>query len=299
MRIVSLLPSTTELACALGLESQLVGISHECDHPQSVLHLPQLTSSMIPSGLSPSEIDAFVREAVRHDQSLYAVDAVQLRELEPELILTQGLCDVCAVTPETIEASLRGVSCILPARSQIVSTEGTSIEGIFEDIRRIAKAANVTDRGAHIIAQAEARLKAFSEPLHRPRVLALEWIDPFFSAGHWVPEQIHAAGGISVIGAPGSHSKTLDLEAVLQSNPDMIVVLCCGFDLKTNQKLAEQLRQRPELQGMKAIREGQLWAIDANSYCSRPTLRVVEGVKILSQIFKGEPVDSDQACRIG
>ena len=298
MRIVSLLPSTTELACALGLREQLVGISHECDYPQSITALPALTSSIIPHGLSQSEIDDFVRKAVKAGRSLYAVDGEGLRDLKPDLILTQGLCDVCAVTPETIEVSLKGVRCAISSDCHVLSTEGTSIAGIFADLRKLARAAGVSERAEALIVDTEAQLARIQAPEKAPRVLGLEWIDPFFSAGHWVPEQIHAAGGISVIGSPSEHSRTLSLEEVCGANPDIIVVLCCGFNLEANRQFAQQLVTRPELQAIKAIQNKQVWAIDANSYCSRPTLRVVEGTKILSQIFRGKPVHPEQACRI-
>ena len=298
MRIVSLLPSTTELACALGLVDQLVGISHECDYPQSIAHLPKLTSSIIPAGLEQSEIDDFVRKAVSEGRSLYSVDGVLLRELEPELILTQGLCDVCAVTPETIEVSLKGVRCAISSNCNILSTEGTSTAGIFDDIRRIAQAAGVSDRAEKLIAESEAQLRTIQPLASPPRVLGLEWIDPFFSAGHWVPEQILAAGGISVIGSPAEHSRTLSLDEVCAANPEIIVVLCCGFDLVSNQRFAEQLLNRPELQSIKAIQNNQVWAIDANSFCSRPTLRVIDGAQIMSRIFSGDTVNEAHAVRM-
>ncbi|MEC8278546.1 MAG: cobalamin-binding protein [Myxococcota bacterium] len=298
MRIVSLLPSTTELACALGLDDQLVGISHECDYPNSITKLPALTSSIIPHGLDQAEIDLFVRKAVREGRSLYAVNGELLRELEPDLILTQGLCDVCAVTPETIEVSLKGVRCAISSDCHVLSTEGTSVAGIFADVRRIAKAAGVSERAETLISASAAQLEAIQAPTTAPRVLGLEWIDPFFSAGHWVPEQIQSAGGVSVIGTPTSHSRTLSLDEVCESNPDIIVVLCCGFDLTANKTFAKQLLKRQELMTIKAIQNHQVWAIDANSFCSRPTLRVIEGAKIMAQIFKGEPVNESHALRI-
>ena len=298
MRIVSLLPSTTELACALGLTDQLVGISHECDYPPSIAHLPKLTSSIIPAGLKQSEIDDFVRKAVREGRSLYAVDGALLRDLEPELILTQGLCDVCAVTPETIEVSLKGVRCAISSECNVLSTEGTSMAGIFEDLRRIAQAAGVPDRAEALIAKSEAQLQTIQPSHTPPRVLGLEWIDPFFSAGHWVPEQIHFAGGISVIGSPAEHSRTLSLDEVCAANPEIIVVLCCGFDLVSNQRFAEQLLNRPELQSIQAIQNNQVWAIDANSFCSRPTLRVIDGAQIMSHIFNGDTVNEAHAVRM-
>ena len=168
MRIASLLPSTTELACALGLEHQLVGVSHECDFPSSVKTLPHLTSSIIPHGLSQRDIDDFVRKAVHQGRSLYNVDIDLLLSLEPDVILTQGLCDVCAVTPTTIEASLRGVQCTLPASCTVVTTTGTGMEGIFDDLRVIAKATNRSDLAEQLIDDSRMKL----QQLNRPQKLA-------------------------------------------------------------------------------------------------------------------------------
>ena len=277
MRIASLLPSTTELACALGLEDQLVGVSHECDFPTSVQTLPHLTSSIIPHGLSQREIDDFVREAVRDGRSLYDVDIDLLLSLKPDVILTQGLCDVCAVTPDTIETSLRGVQCSLPASCTVVTTTGTGMEGIFDDLREIARATNRSDVAERLIDEAKNKLTQLDMLPAGTSVLGLEWVDPFFSAGHWVPEQIEAIGAKSAIGSPMDHSRTLSAEEILASDPDIIIVLCCGFGLEDNLKFAKKLYSMNELQSLRAIQSEQVWAIDANSFCSRPTIRVADG----------------------
>lgn len=277
MRIASLLPSTTELACALGLESQLVGVSHECDYPTSVRNIPALTSSIIPHGLSQRDIDDFVRTAIKQGQSLYDVDIEKILELNPDVILTQGLCDVCAVTPTTIEASLRGVQCTLPSTCSVVTTTGMSVEGIFQDLRLIGQATNTNEKAEALITSAKNKLltiQPFSSPTS---ILGLEWIDPFFSAGHWVPEQIESIGGQSALGSAKENSRTLSVEEVVQSDPDIIIVLCCGFGLEKNIQFAKKLYDQPRLSNMRAIQNEQVWAVDANSYCSRPTLRVIDG----------------------
>ncbi len=277
MRIASLLPSTTELACALGLESQLVGVSHECDYPTSVRNIPALTSSIIPHGLSQRDIDDFVRTAIKQGQSLYDVDIEKILELNPDVILTQGLCDVCAVTPTTIEASLRGVQCTLPSTCSVVTTTGMSVEGIFQDLRLIGQATNTNEKAESLITSAKNKLltiQPFSSPTS---ILGLEWIDPFFSAGHWVPEQIESIGGQSALGSAKENSRTLSVEEVVQSDPDIIIVLCCGFGLEKNIQFAKKLYDQPRLSNMRAIQNEQVWAVDANSYCSRPTLRVIDG----------------------
>lgn len=277
MRIASLLPSTTELACALGLQEHLVGVSHECDFPTDIRSLPHLTSSIIPHGLTQHEIDLFVRQAVREGRALYDVNIELLLSLEPDVILTQGLCDVCAVTPTTIETSLRGVQCSLPSSCTVVTTLGTNLEGIFEDLKNIAAATNSLTTASQIILEAKTHLQSIDRLAEQPSILGLEWVDPFFSAGHWVPEQIEAIGGISAIGSPTEHSRTLSTEEILNADPDIIIVLCCGFGLQDNIHFARKLYTMTALSSLKAIQTEQVWAIDANAYCSRPTLRVIDG----------------------
>ena len=289
MRIVSLLPSTTELVSALGLEHQLVGISHECDYPTSITNLPKLTSSIIPHGLSQVEIDRFVREAVQQGKSLYSVDAQLLQDLKPDIILTQGLCDVCAVTPTTIETSLRGVRCSVSSDTTIISTLGTSIEGIFEDILNIARATDRLQFAKERIEYYKTKLRNTPQLLSSKSILGLEWVDPYFSAGHWVPEQLISIGGTSAIGSPTEHSRTLTADEIIESNPDVIVVLCCGFDLQKNIEFAQKVYQDERLQHLDAVQKEQVWAIDANSFCSRPTLRVIDGAHVLAKALNGEP----------
>ena len=288
MRIVSLLPSTTELVSALNLEEHLVGISHECDYPSSITNLPKLTSSIIPHGLSQIEIDRFVREAVQQGKSLYSVDAQLLQELKPDIILTQGLCDVCAVTPTTIETSLRGVRCSVSSDTTIISTVGTSIEGIFQDILNIARATDRLAFAEELIERYKIKLRNTPQLLSSQKILGLEWVDPYFSAGHWVPEQLISIGGQSAIGSPEEHSRTLTTDEIVASNPDVIVVLCCGFDLQKNIEFAQKLYKDERIQHLEAIQKEQVWAIDANSFCSRPTLRVVDGALVLAKALNGE-----------
>ena len=290
MRIASLLPSTTELACALGLEDLLVGVSHECDFPGSVRTLPHLTSSIIPHGLTQIEIDTFVRKAVQEGRSLYDVDIETLLSLEPDVILTQGLCDVCAVTPDTIETSLRGVQCTLPSTCTVIATTGTSTEGIFADLRAIAGATGRNEQAENLIFEAKQQLTKVIPSGKNVKVLGLEWVDPFFSAGHWVPEQIESTGAHSAIGSPSEHSRTLSIQEILKSEPDFIVVLCCGFGLEPNIEFAKKLYQIDELESLNAVKNQNIWAIDANSYCSRPTLRVVQGSSHLSQMLMNKEV---------
>ena len=286
MKIVSLLPSATENICALGLREHLVAVSHECDYPSDLSALPRITSSIIPHGLEQNEIDALVREAIQKGESLYHVDGTLLKELDADIIVTQGLCDVCAVTPQVVEASLRGVSCRLSADTHLLSMDGTSFEGICNDLQRLAVQTQLQARGAQIIQDARQEWNKFAQKERSDsHILLLEWVDPFFSAGHWVPEQIEAVGFRSAIGSPSEHSRRIDVEEVAESNPDFIGVVCCGFDLQNNVGFAEKLYAHPQLQKLEALQKERVWAFDANSYFSRPTLRIVQGAALIHKAF--------------
>ena len=283
-RIVSLLPSATELCCSLGLRDQLVAISHECDFPADLKGLPAITSSIIPHGLEQREIDVFVRDALAKGKSLYAVDQQLLRELRPDLILTQGLCSVCAVSEETIQATLRGTECMLPATTTVLSFSGGSFEGICTDLRTLSVHTETQERAEQIIDAEKKQWDSIVKSTAQS-VLLLEWIDPFFSAGHWVPEQIAASGFVSAIGRSGERSRTLSVEEVGNSGAEVIGVICCGFSLSKNIDFAERLYQNPQLATLPAIKNQQVWAFDANSYFSRPTLRIRRGAQLLQAAF--------------
>jgi len=295
MRIVSLLPSATELVGVLGLHEHLVAISHECDTPREVLHLPKATGSRIPEGLSQSAINALVAESIAQEEPLYTVDAALIRDLQPDLVITQGLCDVCAVTPETIETSLRGISCTLPATTQVMALGGMSIEGIFDDLRRIGADTETQQQAAAAIHSSRQRLNQLRQVTSPKRVLLLEWVDPAYSAGHWVPEQIEAAGLCSAMGAPGDHSRALPWSEVEASEPDAIGVICCGYGLEDNVRFAQEIAQRTEIN---TWFNGPIVAFDANRFFSRPTLAVIDGAVRLQQAFVDEHATGDGFQRI-
>ena len=291
LTIASLLPSTTEMACSLGLLDNLIAISHECDYPNAVRELESITSSIIPHGLSQQEIDDFVVKAMRAGKSLYGVDAERLSTLSPDLVLTQGLCDVCAVTPDVIQTSLRGVQCSLPSSCRIVSMNGTSFAEICQDLLDLGELTHTQATAKQQVEQAKTQWTTIEKPAgEQPNLLLLEWIEPFFSAGHWVPEQITAAGAISAIGTASDKSRKLTMEEVVASSPSHLGVVCCGFDLAKNVAFASQLYQMPELADVPAIRNKQVWAFDANSYFSRPTLRIARGAWLLGEMFGGRQV---------
>lgn len=298
-KIVSLLPSTTELVCALGLEKNLVAISHECDFPPTIKGIPRITGSIIPPKLSQKEIDDFVSAAVANGQSLYTVDVAMLNKLSPDLILTQGLCDVCAVTSDTLEASLRGVDCQFPASCSLLSLEGMSFEGIYNDLIQIALQTGTVPKAHQLISEARNRLSSLKAKGPPPKLLALEWIEPFFSAGHWVPEQINIAGAISCLSSSGLPSKRLSLEDLVSSIPEVIIVLCCGYNLDENSGFAQTLYEIQSLNATPAIQNQQVWALDANALCSRQTLRVVDGAEVMhALLWEPESVSPLMARRI-
>jgi len=299
MRILSLLPSATEIVCALGLRDSLVGISHECDFPASVVGLPVLTGSILESGLSVAEIDEAVRRASLERRPIYTVDGALLASLAPDLIVTQGVCAVCAVTEATVEASLELLPLDLACSAPVLSLEAKDYAGIQHDIRTVAQAAGVPERAAEICAAMDAGWELPSgSSSASPRVLMLEWSEPPWGAGHWVPEQVAAAGAVDVFGSPGANSARLDWDAIVEADPDYIFSISCGFDLEKNVQLARSLYDHPAASGLRALREGRLWALDANSYFSRPASRVVRGVELLRGVFAGDGDIEGERARV-
>ncbi len=297
MRIVSLLPSATEIVCALGLQDNLVAVSHECDYPSEITSLPRITSSSLPEGLDPQDIDTAVNEAVQAGRALYQIDGDMLQKLQPDLIVTQGVCDVCAVGLGTVEATLKFLPDCLPEGAQTLSFSGMNFEGILRDIRALAEVAGREDEAATLITSLRERWNAVDEtslasrldkPTTRPKVLMLEWNTPPFYGGHWVPEMVEAAGGDDILGTPGRASKRTTWAEIAKHAPDVIVVMACGYDLTKNVEFAEALYTHPEAKHLPAVKAQQVWACDANSYFSRPGPRVVRGAEMLRAILRGQ-----------
>jgi iron complex transport system substrate-binding protein len=283
MRIASLLPSATEIVSALGLGDQLIGISHECDYPPEVVaELPRLTHSAIPPGLTAAQIDAAVSERLRRGESLYLLDEARLGELRPDLIITQELCDVCAVGFDEVCA----VSARLPGKPRVLSLAPPRLSGIFENVRAVADAAGVSGRGEQLIAQLQGRLDRVARRAEaRPRVLALEWLDPPFAAGHWVPEMIALAGGIEVLGRAGEKSFRITWEQVIAARAEVLLLIPCGYSAGAAQREWEALPKPSGLESIPALQTGRVYALDANSYCSRPGPRVVDGVESIARLL--------------
>ena len=295
MRIVSLLPSATEIICALGLEDSLVGVTHECDFPPAVRRLPRVTRTLIPIDASSAEIDALVRERLKTDKALYTLDMPVLEALRPELLVTQALCDVCAVA----EAEVLAAACSLPGRPRVVNLEPMSLEQVFECITLVGEAAGCPDRATEVVASLRARVArvaAQSAAIEgRPRVVVVEWLDPLFTCGHWTPELVRLAGGIEVIAAEGERSRTMSLEELLAAAPDVLVIACCGFDVERTMQEMPAFLALPGVAEIPAVRSGRVHVIDGNAYLSRPGPRLVDSLEILSGYFTSSRPDQQVA----
>ena len=283
MRVVSFLPSATEIVAALGELDAIVGISHECDYPPGIRSRDVVTSSSIDSAAPPAEIDVQVRDFVDTGRALYDVREDRVRALAPDVMVTQVVCDVCAVS----EDDVRAVAARLAPRPEVVTLGATTLDGIFDDIQRVAEALGVSARGVELVQRARSRMRAVHERLKaasapRPRVAVIEWTDPIFAAGHWVPEMVRRAGGIDALAQPGEHSTTRTLVQVRDANPDVILVAPCGFDLERAAADADHLLATADWAW---AREAQVWALDANSFLSRPGPRVVDGIELLARVL--------------
>jgi iron complex transport system substrate-binding protein len=282
MRIVSLLPSATEIICQLGLESELVGVTHECDYPPSMRTLPKVTRALIPAAASSREIDALVRERLQSERALYTLDLPMLRELRPDLIVTQALCDVCAVA----EDEVRAAACSLPGQPCVINLEPSCLADVFDCLRVVGAATDRVARAAAEIAALETRVAAVSTRsatiVHCPRVVVLEWIDPPFSSGHWSPELVRLAGGEEVIGAIGERSRTIDWRQIVAARPEVLVVACCGFDVPRTLADLPILRGYPGWNDLPCVRSQRVYVVDGSAYFSRPGPRLVDSLEILA-----------------
>lgn len=283
MRIVSLLPSATEMVCELGLQGSLIGVSHECDYPAGIERLPRVTRSLIPHGIPSREIDELVREQLQTERALYHLQRELLDELQPDLIVTQSLCDVCAVSTAEVEAAV----CSLPSGAQVLSLAPQRLEDMFADLQRLGAAAGVPEIAEQAIGRLRERVLLVAErsrgATSRPRTLLLEWIDPPFSAGHWTPELIQLAGGEVVLCSPGVPSRTLNWKEIAAADPEVLIIACCGFDLPRTERDLPVLGQVPELAGLKCLQNGRIYLADGNWYFNRPGPRLVDSLELLAQ----------------
>jgi iron complex transport system substrate-binding protein len=283
VRIVSLLPSATEIVAALGALDHLVGVTHACDYPPQIRSLPRLTSTHVDGTASAEAIDRDVRGAAERGTPLYTVDEALLSSLRPDVIVTQALCDVCAVR----ETDVRTIAARLSPSPSIVTLSGTSIDGIFADIERVGAAIEAADEAEELLPGLRARLRSVHERLRaarapRPRVAVLEWTDPVYTAGHWVPEMVHRAGGLDVLEKAGEHSRAVAVADVEAQAPEVLVFAPCGYGLERATREAGSVLSRDE---WRWARDRVVWAIDANALASRPGPRVIDGVETLARVL--------------
>jgi iron complex transport system substrate-binding protein len=301
-RIVSLLPSATEIVCALGLEDALVGVTHECDFPPSVLSKPKLTASRIShQTMTSAEIDHAVRTQLDGHGSIYDLDEAALRALAPDLILTQELCEVCAVSYRRVEQAAR----TFEAGVRVLSLEPNTISDIFSNIRSVGALAGREAAADRVVSELTARLDALAAALagtvKRPRTLMLEWLEPPFAPGHWVPEQVALAGGDHAFGRAGAKSVTTTAAEIRAYAPEIIVLIPCGYYKEETIDALARARLPEGWHDLPAVRDGEVWAVDATSYFSRPGPRVVDGAEILARILHPEVCgapDASQAVRV-
>jgi iron complex transport system substrate-binding protein len=304
MRIASLLPSATEIVCALGLGDSLVGVSHECDFPPEIVGRPVLTESKIDRSGDSAAIDDAVRRLVADGLSVYRIKTDVLAQVRPELIVTQEQCDVCAVSyGDVVEATRR----LLSQPATIVSLKPVRLDDIFDDIQRVADAAGHSVAGLSLTQRLRTRLDALrrrAAMVHsRPRVACIEWMEPLMVAGNWMPELVALCGGTYEMVPPGARSTTLSWDDLLRYEPDVIIIMPCGFELPQTQRELPRLTQRPEWKQLPAVRNRRVYAVDGNAYLNRPGPRIVESAELLAGLvqpgFFAAKIPPDSYARVG
>ncbi len=284
VRIVSLVPSATETLFALGLGGDVAAVTHECDFPPEALELPKVTRDLLPPGLEPADIDRAVRELTEDGRAIYELDEARLRALQPDLIVTQALCAVCAVSVDDVRAAIEP----LDPQPQLLSLDPRTLGEVLGDVRTLAEATDSRDAGVDLVRAAASRIDRVKLAVRaRPvvPVAALEWLDPVYVAGHWTPQLIELAGGFDVLGLPGEHSETRSWEDVAAEQPEVVLVMQCGYDAE--RALDEALEFGDELEALGARR---VVAVDASAYFSRPGPRLVEGLELLAHILHPDAV---------
>ncbi|HEY6169714.1 MAG TPA: cobalamin-binding protein [Verrucomicrobiae bacterium] len=285
-RIVSLLPSTTEIVCALGVGNWLVGRSHECDFPEQVRRLPFCTRAKLDAAKPSAQIDRDVKALVGNALSLYEVDAARLRELRPDVILTQAQCEVCAVSlPEVEQAVANWTS----GKPKLVSLSPQHLADVWGDIQRVADALDLHEEGRKVVKALKQRVVVVIERAcvvkRKPSIACIEWLDPLMAAGNWVPELVELAGGLNLFGEAGKHSPWLNYEAIQEHDPEVIVAMPCGFDLARTRAEIGALTSRPDWAKLRAVKNGRVALTDGNAFFNRPGPRLVESVEILGEIL--------------
>ena len=281
---MSLVPAATEIAFALGSGDGVVAVTHDCDYPEAARALPRVTRSTIPAGTSSRDIDVAVRAAAAEGDSTFHVDASALADARPDILLGQTLCRVCAVTVSQLPS-------VMDPSPEILPLDGDSIAGIFDDIERVGEAIGRAREAASFVASLRERIDRVRERvagLPHPTVVALEWVDPLFSAGHWVPEQVAAAGGVELIGRTNARSREISLDDVVAADPDYVLILPCGFDAQRAARESRVLIADERWTELRAVRDGHVLTLDGNAYFSRPGPRVVDGIELLASALHGK-----------
>ena len=290
MRIASLVPSATELLFALGLGDDVVAVTHECDYPPAAEGLPQITRSVVPAGLPAGEVDAAVRERTGRGEALYELDRETLAELEVDLIVTQAVCEVCAVSFDDV----RAIAEELPTQPGLISLDPSTLGEVLGDIPRLAGAAGAPEAGEGLAEVSAERIDAVRDAVEgapRPRVAALEWLDPLYVGGHWVPQMVELAGGEDVLGLPGERSRVIEWAELEAASPQVVISMPCGY--YSERAAQETLTQRDRLAELGA----RVIAVDAAAYFSRPGPRLVEGIELLGHLLHPDRVDAPPSRR--
>jgi iron complex transport system substrate-binding protein len=303
VRVVTLLPAATEIVAALGLLDELVAVSHECDWPPAVASKPRATHCPIhDAGLASRDVDRWVSDALASRGTLYTMDELLLRALRPEVIITQRLCDVCAVGYDSVTA----FAATLPGPPRVVNLDPATLGEIMDDVRRVADALGVAERGAAVVAALEARVAAVRRATAgapRRRCVLLEWIDPLYRTGHWGPELVEIAGGVEPLGRRGEDATRVEWPDVRAAAPEAIVIACCGFSVARTRADLPILEALPGWSELPAVRAGAVWIVDGSAYFSRPGPRIVDSLELLAGLLHPErfaaPVPADAVARVG
>ena len=285
MKIASLFPAGSEIICNLGLSKSLIAVSHECDFPPLLSKKTKVTKSIIPKCNNQNIIDQLVKDAIKNNVSLYQIDNNRLLKMNPDLIITQGLCEVCSISENQIQATLKNNLCTLSNKTKIMSLNATTFDEICEEIIMIGKEVNKVKTAKNLVKKAYQRKNNLLNKKINKKILLLEWIDPYFSPGHWIPEQIEMAGFEVCLGKKGTKSVELSIEEINNINPDYIGLICCGYNLEENKYFAKKVYEDTRIKNLDAIKNEQVFAFDSNSYFSRPSLRILDGAEQLRDVI--------------
>ncbi|MDB5112812.1 MAG: cobalamin-binding protein [Mucilaginibacter sp.] len=285
-KIVSLLPSATEIVCALGLEENLAGRSHECDFPETVKQLPICCEANFPDNLSSAAIDIKVKEILADALSIYTINRERIKQLAPDIVITQAQCEVCAVSLSDVEKALESY---LDKEAKIISLQPDSLDGILKDIITVANALNVIEKGNALVEELQERVDIIRHKLkfieHKPTVACIEWLEPMMLSGNWIPEMVDIAGGTSILTAAGKHSPYVQWQDIQLQDPEIIIVMPCGFSIERTMKEIDLILQLPGFNNLKAVKNNRLYVADGNQYFNRPGPRIVDSVEILAEII--------------